>query len=68
LRRRVEELEAQLAFQDELQQRLDEVVTRQDRELLELKKLLRELARRMAELRDSGAAAAATADEVPPHY
>lgn len=67
LRRRIEELEAQAAFQDELHQRLDAIVARQDRELLDLKAQLRELAGRIAELRDSGAAPSA-ADEVPPHY
>jgi uncharacterized coiled-coil protein SlyX len=66
--RRIEELEAQAAFQEELHQRLDAVVARQDRELLDLKAQFRDLAGRIAELRDAGAAAADPADVVPPHY
>ncbi len=69
LAQRLDEVETQLAFQDDLHRRLDETVARQDREILELKRQLRALAERMAELRDAGAAATGSpADEVPPHY
>lgn len=65
---RIDELEAQAAFQDDLHRRLDETVARQDREILELKRQLKALAERIADL-DAGAVGAATpVDEVPPHY
>ena len=66
---RIEELESQAAFQEALQQRLDETVARQDREILTLQRQLRELARRLAELRDTSPVVGPSAeDEVPPHY
>lgn len=69
LRRRVEELESQAAFQEQQHRELDEVVARQDRELLELKQQLRELAQHLLEVRDSGAGVVpGPEDEVPPHY
>lgn len=69
LRRRVEELENQAAFQDELHHRLNDIVARQDRELQELKQQLRELGRHLAEVREAGGGGApGPQDEVPPHY
>lgn len=68
LRRRIEELESQAAFQEQQHRELDEIVARQDRELLQLQQQLRVLGQRLAEVRDSGAAAPGVADEVPPHY
>jgi len=68
LRRRIEELESQAAFQEQQHRELDEIVARQDRELLQLKQQLRELGQHLLEVRDSGAAAPGVADEVPPHY
>jgi SlyX protein len=64
---RVEELESQAAFQDELHLRLNEVVARQDRELAELRAQLKELASRLREIGES-LPGSADADEIPPHY
>jgi len=66
--RRIEELETQAAFQDELHERLNDIVARQDREILQLKDRLGDLAERLQDLRDTSPAAADTGDEVPPHY
>ncbi len=69
LEKRIEELEAQAAFQDELHHQLNDIVARQDREILELKAQLKELATQLAETRDASTAAVVNpADEVPPHY
>ncbi len=68
LRARVEELETQAAFQEELHRRLDETVARQDREILELKRQLKALALRMEELREASPGGGSEVDEVPPHY
>ena len=69
LRRRIEELESQAAFQEQQHRELDEIVARQDRELLELKQQLRKLAQHLLEVRDSGAGVTpGPADEMPPHY
>ncbi len=68
LEARVAELETQLAFQDDLHQRLDETVARQDREILELRQRLRVLAERLKDLGDAATPGAMPVDEVPPHY
>lgn len=66
---RVAELESQAAFQEELHQQLDQVVARQDRELITLKQQLAALARRMAELQEAGSGDGSDpSSEVPPHY
>ena len=66
---RIEELESQAAFQDELHARLNDVVARQDREILELREQLKNLAERMREMSEAAAGMApAPGDEVPPHY
>ena len=66
---RIEELESQAAFQDELHTRLNEVVARQDRELEALKLQLHELARRLQEMGEAlPGDAPGPAEEVPPHY
>jgi len=67
--RRLEELESQAAFQDELHARLNEVVARQDREILQLRDRVRDLAARLRDIGDVlPGNAPAPADEVPPHY
>lgn len=69
LTERLAELESQAAFQEELHQRLDDVVARQDQELLRLKEQLAALARRVAQLQEPGLSSSENgADEVPPHY
>jgi len=65
---RLEDLEARIAFQDDLIERLNDVVARQDREILALTQRLTALERRLADLGESVAAAAAGGHEVPPHY
>ena len=66
---RLQELESQLAFQDELHQQLNEVVARQDREIRDLREQLKSLSRRLKEIGESVAGETAGAgEEMPPHY
>ena len=64
---RIEELESRLAFQDDLIESLNDVVTRQDRDLAMLTLRLQELASKINEI---GATADAPSpdSEAPPHY
>ena len=64
LAKRIEELENQAAFQEELHQRLNDVVARQDRELLELREQLKKLASRLRELGETAANTPGPRDEV----
>lgn len=69
LEARVVELESRQAFQDDLVERLNEVIARQDRELERLAQRLKVLEARLAELADAAAAAGPpSGHEVPPHY
>lgn len=69
LQARIAELESQAAFQEELHQRLDQVVARQDGDLLKLQQQFEALARRLGDLQEQGAAISGDpANEVPPHY
>jgi SlyX protein len=67
LARRVEELESQLAFQDELHDSLNAVVAKQDSEIIELKRQLILLSERIKEFGDA-IPGAGPQDETPPHY
>ncbi len=67
LARRIEELETQMAFQDELHESLNATVARQDGEILELKRQLRSLSERLKDIGDAAGGAQAQ-DETPPHY
>lgn len=67
LSRRVDELESQLAFQDELIESLNTTVARQDHELQELKHHFKRLSERLKEFGDI-APGAVPQDETPPHY
>jgi SlyX protein len=67
LGRRIDELESQLAFQDELIESLNNTVARQDREFLELKHKLGHLSERLKEIGDASPGEAPQ-DETPPHY
>ena len=67
LGKRIDELESQLAFQDELIESLNSTVARQDREFLELKHQLSRLSERMKEIGDASADELPQ-DETPPHY
>jgi len=67
LGRRIDELESQLAFQDELIESLNGTVARQDREFQNLKHQLSRLSDRMKEIGDASGGEQAQ-DETPPHY
>lgn len=64
---RIDELESQVAFHDELIESLNTTVARQDREILELKHQFTRLSERLKEMGET-AAGAAPQDETPPHY
>ena len=69
--RRLEALESQAAFQEELLTRLDAVVARQDREMTEFRRQLKEIAARLREIGEVvryAASGAGPAEETPPHY
>ena len=66
---RIRELESQAAFQEELQAQLSDVVSRQDREIAELRAQVLELARRLKDIGEAlPGTATDTANEIPPHY
>lgn len=66
---RMDELESRLAFQDDLIENLNEVVSRQDREILRLVQKLKQLDARIADLAVSADSPGGSAEqEVPPHY
>ena len=66
---RIDELESRLAFQDDLIEALNEVVTRQDHDLSRLTLRLQELAAKINEIGDAAAAATPSSEsESPPHY
>ena len=67
LLKRVEELENQAAFQDELHDTLNAIVAKQDGEILELKRHLGHLVERLKDMGEATPGAQAQ-DEVPPHY
>jgi SlyX protein len=66
---RIDDLESRIAFLDELQEQLSDIVARQDREILQLKNQLTDLAQRLSDLGDSmPGESSGTEHEVPPHY
>jgi len=67
LQKRVEELENQAAFQDELHESLNLIVAKQDAEILELKRQVIQLFERLRDLGDA-MPGGQVQDEVPPHY
>jgi SlyX protein len=64
---RIEELESQLAFQDELIESLNTTVAKQDAEVLELKRHFSMLSDRIKDIGDASAGGQ-TQHEIPPHY
>ncbi|MDX1460386.1 MAG: SlyX family protein [Xanthomonadales bacterium] len=67
--KRIETLESQAAFQDELLVQLNEVIARQDRDISRLQARVEALFKRLEEVQASiPAAGSDPADEVPPHY
>ena len=67
LGKRIDELESQLAFQDEIIESLNSTVANHDRELRELKHQLSHLSERIKEI-DDASPGEAPQDETPPHY
>ncbi len=67
LQKRVEELENQAAFSDELHASLNTTVARQDSEILELKRQVSLLFERLKDIGEAAPGVTAQ-DEVPPHY
>jgi len=66
---RMDELESRLAFQDDLIEKLNEVIARQDREMLSLAQKLRELDGKINDLLASATAPGGSSEhEIPPHY
>ena len=66
---RLDELESRLAFQDDLIESLNEVITRQDRELARMALRIEDLSNRLTDLAEAGAGADhSPGHEVPPHY
>ena len=66
---RLDELESRLAFQDDLIDSLNTVVSRQDREIGQLRRQLQRLEDRLAELADAASLPGpASGHEIPPHY
>ena len=69
LEERLEILESRLAFQEHTLENLNQVVTRQDRELLELRQRLADLAARLKEIDAANPASGSGSEhEIPPHY
>jgi len=64
---RIDELESQMAFQDELIESLNTTVAKLDHEVLELKHQLSRMSERLKEIADVSPGAAPQ-DEIPPHY
>lgn len=64
---RIEELESQLAFQDELIESLNTTVAKQDIEILALKHQFNQLSERIKDIGDM-TGGGQTQHEIPPHY
>jgi len=67
LSRRVEELETQMAFQDDIHESLNATVAKQDAEILELKRQFSILSGRLKDIGDASSGGEQQ-DETPPHY
>jgi SlyX protein len=61
------DLESKLAYQDQLLNQLNDVVTEQQAKIMQLDALCKSLLERMRSMSD-GAPAADSGDERPPHY
>jgi SlyX protein len=67
LRKRVEELETHIAFQDDIHESLNATVAKQDSEILDLKRQFSVLSDRLKDIGDASGGAQQQ-DETPPHY
>jgi SlyX protein len=67
LAKRIDELESQAAFQDELHESLNATVAKQDGEILALQQQMILLIERFKDFGDA-VAGADSQDETPPHY
>ena len=65
---RLDELESRLAFQDDLIESLNEVVSRQDREIALLTQRVKELATKLEDIAAGATSAGGEGHEPPPHY
>ena len=66
---RLDELESRAAFQDDLIESLNQVVARQDRELADLARRVKELEAKLVDLAEAAdSPGGMTGHEVPPHY
>lgn len=69
LEARLDELESRLSFQDDLIESLNQVITRQDRDLARLTLRLQGLLARMDNITEASADPGdSPAHEIPPHY
>lgn len=66
--KRLDELESRLAFQDDLIDSLNQVITRQDREITRMASQLKDLYTRISEQAESSAPGTSAKQEIPPHY
>jgi len=66
---RLDELESRLAFQDDVVERLNEIIARQDRELVRLELRVKALGDKLHDLAESSVVHGEShGQEVPPHY
>ena len=66
---RLEELESKLAFQDDLIESLNEIIARQDLDLVRLEQRVKSLGERLTDIAESADMPGASGGhEVPPHY
>ncbi len=65
---RLDELESRLAFQDDLIESLNQVISRQDREITTMAGQLKDLFTRISEQAETATPGTAAENEIPPHY
>jgi SlyX protein len=66
---RLDELESRLAFQDDLIEKLNSIIARQDRDLVRLELRVKSLEEKLSDLAESSAMpGVSSGHEVPPHY
>ena len=65
---RLDELESRLAFQDDLIDSLNKVVTRQDRQIADMAARIKDLFTRFSEQAETATPGTSAEHEIPPHY